>query len=160
MNHQLDPDDYPSEVIDRYQAVRKGHEGTPVDEEAGFAWMLRATEQGVVEAQDDIGFSYLTGRGVAADAEKAAFWNREAAIRGHPRAQCMLACSIIRSENADRDSFVEAAKWLILAFNQPDNLDEQLSDFINQEWQNVYSRLNEEDINEAQHRADAALAGE
>lgn len=122
--------------------------------------MLRAAEQGVVEAQDDIGFRYLTGRGVAADAEKAAFWNREAAIRGHPRAQCMLAYSIIRSENADRDSLVEAAKWLILAFNQPDNLDEQLSDFINQEWQNVCSRLNEDDINEAQQQADAVLAGE
>lgn len=142
------------------QALLRGQEGTPVDETAGFAWMLRAAQRGVFEAQEDVGFRYMTGRGVEADAEQAEFWNRQAATRGHPRAQCMLAYSIIRSENADRDSLVEAAKWLILAFNQPDNLDEQLSGFINQEWQNVCSRLNEDDINEAQQQADAVLAGE
>lgn len=51
---------------------------------------------------------------------------------------------------AARTAFIdnETDKWLILAFNQPDNLDEQLSDFVNQEWQNVCSRLNVGDINE------------
>jgi TPR repeat protein len=142
------------------QALLIGQEGTPVDETAGFAWMLRAAEQGVVEAQDEVGFRFLAGRGVAADAERAEYWNRQAAAQGHPRAQCMLAYSLIRAETADRNSLVEAAKWLILAFNQPEKLDEQLSGFINQEWQNVCSRLSEADINEAQQQADAVLAGE
>jgi hypothetical protein len=142
------------------QALLLGQEGTPVDEAAGFAWMLRAAEKGMVEAQDEVGFRYMTGRGVAADAEQAEYWNRQAAKRGHPRAQCMLAYSLIGDEHAHRDNLVEAAKWLILAFNQPDNLDDQLSAFINQEWQNVCSRLSDEDLNEAQQQADAELAGE
>jgi TPR repeat protein len=142
------------------QALLLGQEGTPVDEAAGFAWMLRAAEKGMVEAQDEVGFRFMTGRGVATNAEQAQYWNRQAAKRGHPRAQCMLAYSIIGDEHAHRDNLVEAAKWLILAFNQPDNLDDQLSAFINQEWQNVCSRLSDEDLNEAQQQADAELAGE
>jgi TPR repeat protein len=142
------------------QALLLGQEGTPLDEPAGFAWMLQAAEQGVVEAQDEVAFRFMTGRGVEADAKQAEYWNRQAAKRGHPRAQCMLAYSIIGDEHAHRDNLVEAAKWLILAFNQPDNLDDQLSAFINQEWQNVCSRLSDEDLNEAQQQADAELAGE
>lgn len=122
--------------------------------------MLQAAEQGVVEAQDEVAFRFMTGRGVEADAERAEYWNRQAATRGHPRAQCMLAYSIIRDENADRDNLVEAAKWLILAFNQPERVDDQLSAFINQEWQIVCSRLNEDDIDEAQQQADAVLGAE
>lgn len=135
MNHQLDPDDYPSEVIDRYQAARAAF----IDGETEKAIQLATelAEEGYAFAQHVLGSVYVQSADVEHNPELARKWLTAAADNGFG-----------------------ASKWLILAFNQPDNLDEQLSGFINQEWQNVCSRLNEDDINEAQQQADAVLAGE
>jgi TPR repeat protein len=142
------------------QALLLGQDGTAVDEVAGFAWMLRAAEQGVLQAQTEVGLRYLVGKGVDADEAKAQYWNRQAAIQGQPRAQLRLASSLIRSENVDRATLIDAAKWLILSFHQPEAPDEDRHSIIEREWSYLASVLSEADIEEARLLADELVGGE
>jgi len=53
-------------------------------------WMLRAAEQGLVEAQNSFGFMNQQGLGVAKSDEKAFSWYQKAAVQGYAAAQYSL----------------------------------------------------------------------
>ena len=53
-------------------------------------WYRQAAEQGVVEAQYNLGFMYVKGQGVAQDYKTAIKWYSQAAEQGDAKAQYIL----------------------------------------------------------------------
>jgi TPR repeat protein len=53
--------------------------GTPKDESVAVRWYRRAAEQGHVDAQNNLGFMYGTGRGVEINHAEAVMWLRRPA---------------------------------------------------------------------------------
>ena len=80
MNHQLDPDDYPSEVIDRYQAARAAF----IDGETEKAIQLATelAEEGYPFAQHVLGSVYVQSADVEHNPELARKWLTAAADNG------------------------------------------------------------------------------
>ena len=63
------------------------------------------------------------------DFPKALHWSRQAAQGGHDWAQYWTANLLIRHGNRGEAEFVEAIKWLVLSYNQPEE-DERRHEFI------------------------------
>ena len=49
-------------------------QGVPQDDEQAASWFRKAAEQGVAEAQYNLGKMYDEGRGVPQDDKQAVFW--------------------------------------------------------------------------------------
>jgi hypothetical protein len=77
----------------------------------------RWAEQGDAEAQYDLGFAYLNGRGMAKDAYNAAHWFQKAADQGHVDAQCHLGAMYEDGYGVPQDDH-RAAKWFQKAADQ------------------------------------------
>jgi len=75
--------------------------------------------KGDARAQAQLGFMYVTGKGVERDLNEAAKWFRKAAEQGHTKAQYNLGMMYVRGEGVERD-FNEAAKWFTKAAEQGD----------------------------------------
>jgi TPR repeat protein len=58
---------------------------------AGYAHLVTAATNNMVEAQNELGLLYLSGRLLAADPAAAVAWMNRAAKNGHPAAQHNLA---------------------------------------------------------------------
>jgi len=65
-------------------------QGTPPDEEEAFHWCAAAAEQGLPEAQLQLGDLYHVGRGVDQDAGLAYAWYEKAAAQGNSEAAAKL----------------------------------------------------------------------
>lgn len=83
---------------------------------AGFE---KAAKVGYLPSQVSIGFFYVNGHGVKADAEQAAMWFRRAAERGNRVAQSNLAGQYTTGRGVVRD-FKEAHRWALAAAKQGD----------------------------------------
>ena len=57
-------------------------QGFDQTEETTFNWYLFLAKKGDANAQNNVGLSYATGRGVAPDDNEAIFWFRKAAEGG------------------------------------------------------------------------------
>jgi TPR repeat protein len=57
----------------------------PKDQAEAVRWFLRAAEQGLAEAQNNLGWVYANGFGVPKDKAEAARWYRKAAEQGERR---------------------------------------------------------------------------
>jgi uncharacterized protein len=125
------------------QALLEGVEGITVDLSGGASWVLRAAEAGLVEAQAEGGFCYLSGKGVGKDIEEALRWSRLAAEQGHAWAQYRTANILIRYGNKGEAEFEEAVKWLVLSYNQPEAEDERRHEFIKSDFEYLRSALPE-----------------
>ncbi len=66
-------------------------------------WYLKAVKQNLPEAQNNIGFMYLEGRGVAKDCQKAAEWFQKAAEQGYALAQYNLAVMYLNGSGVAKD---------------------------------------------------------
>ncbi|MCA1955421.1 MAG: sel1 repeat family protein, partial [Zymomonas sp.] len=53
-------------------------------------WYQQAANQGLVEAEFNLGIAYLKGQGVQKDKDKATFWLGKAADKGDSHAQDVL----------------------------------------------------------------------
>lgn len=140
------------------QTLSRGLYGIETDETVGFAWMQRAAESGIPEAEAQLGFMYTAGKGTPADPDLADYWHRRAAMNGNAWAQFRLAYSIIRAEGVKREQLVEAAKWLILSFNQPEEPSERRHELIQGDWDYLSATLSDADLDEAQQQANAGPA--
>ena len=125
------------------QALLEGVDGITVDLSGGASWVLRAAEAGLVEAQAEGGFCYLSGKGVGKDIEEALRWSRLAAEQGHAWAQYRTANILIRYGNKGEAEFVEAVKWLVLSYNQPEAEDERRHELIKSDFEYLRSALPE-----------------
>ena len=59
----------------------------PQDAAEAVAWFRKAAEQGFAEAQNNLGWMYSQGKGLAKDEAEAVRWYRKAAEQGLARAQ-------------------------------------------------------------------------
>ncbi len=67
-----------------------GYDGIEKDEEKAAEWMLKAANQGVVDAQVVIAAMYDRGMGVKNDVKMATKWYEKAAAQGHTTSLAIL----------------------------------------------------------------------
>ena len=65
-------------------------EGVSKDLSEAVRWYRKAAEQGIAQAQYNLGVCYEFGKGVSKDQAEAVRWYRKAAEQGDARAQCNL----------------------------------------------------------------------
>ena len=97
----------------------EGGVGIEPDLDKAAAWYREAAEQGLADAQFNLGNLYRTGRGVAKDPRRAVVWYLKAAMQGMPTAQFNLALSYDTGVGAAQNHAV-AAKWYRRAARQGD----------------------------------------
>jgi TPR repeat protein len=88
--------------------------GVAKDERQAVAWFTRAAEQGLADAQNNLGVMYENGKGVAKDERQAASWYAKAARQGFGMAQRYLALLLRDGRGVDADQ-VAAYAWMNLA---------------------------------------------
>ena len=109
-------------------------------------------ENGNPDAQYSIGYLYVRGEGVLADARTAAKWFRRAAEQGDPDSQLHLGLLYAQGEGVGRD-LIEAYKWFSLAYRGYAPGEQRDLAFRNRE--NAASELEPEEIEEAERRVEA-----
>jgi TPR repeat protein len=77
----------------------------------------KAADQGDVQAQLYLGFSYFVGQGVKQDYAEALKWYRRAAEQGYPAAQFNLGVMYYKGQDVKQD-YAEAVKWYRKAADQ------------------------------------------
>jgi TPR repeat protein len=82
--------------------------------DAAFKAWLPLAEAGDPLAQNNIGFMYRKGRGVALDEAQAIEWYSRAAAQGLPAAMTNLGYMYDEGRTVEQD-FVESYKWFLLA---------------------------------------------
>jgi TPR repeat protein len=80
------------------------------DDVEAVRWLRQAAEQGLAEAEYNLGIMYARGRGVARDAEQSAHWYRQAAEQGLASAQYNLGAQYAVGDGVPRDE-QRAATW-------------------------------------------------
>jgi TPR repeat protein len=80
-------------------------------------WFRAAAEQGLAEAQNELGDCFYYGNGVDEDFGEAVSWFRKAAEQGNAKGQNNLGFCFYRGEGVDRD-FAEAVSWFRKAADQ------------------------------------------
>ena len=80
-------------------------------------WYRKAAEQGLADAQFNLGFMYYKGKGVPQNFAEAAKWYRKAAEQGYADAQVSLGLMYHDGEGVPQN-FAEAAKWYRKAAEQ------------------------------------------
>jgi uncharacterized protein len=75
----------------------------------------KAAARGDAKAQNNLGFMYSEGQGVARDYKQAMSWYRKAAAQGDAGAQNNLGLIYYKGEGVAQDYYVEAYKWWTLA---------------------------------------------
>ena len=86
----------------------------PRDPAQAVLWFRKAADQGMVEAQTDLGVAYAMGDGVEQDYAQAAGWFRKAADKGYGQAQNALGELYDQGKGVPQD-YVLAHMWLNLA---------------------------------------------
>ena len=87
------------------------------DYQAALAEWRPLAESGHAAAQNNLGFMYAKGRGVAQDDAKAIAWYRRAAEQGHSKAQLSLGLVYAEGKGVPQDD-AEAAAWYRRAAKQ------------------------------------------
>jgi TPR repeat protein len=77
-------------------------------------WLRKATEQGDVDGQYNLGLIYANGQGVPQDYAQAISWLRKAAYQGHSLAQAGLGSMYANGQGVAQD-YVQAHMSLNLA---------------------------------------------
>ena len=89
--------------------------------QGAFALNFRETkqlaDQGIADAQHNLGVMYYRGEEVERDLEQAVKWYRRAAEQGHARARINLAIMYLSGEGVKLD-YGQAARWMTLAAEQ------------------------------------------
>ena len=103
-----------SDARDRVYAHGRG---VPQDDSEAAKWFRLAAEQGVADAQSNLGIVYANGLGVPQDDSEAAKWYRLAAEGGDPIGQINLGVAYANGQGVTQD-YSEAVKWFRLAAEQ------------------------------------------
>jgi len=82
-----------------------------------YASVIRLAEEGNIDAQAQLGWMFLTGRGVPQDFYKAAKWYYLAAVQGHREAQFQLGLLYNKGHGVPRD-YLLSYLWLNLSAAQ------------------------------------------
>ena len=85
------------------------------DEAHAAQWFRKAAEQGLPEAQNQLGAMYLHGRGVPKDYTQALVWFVKAAEQGYPEAHLQLGAVYFAGRGGVAKDNVEALRRLTIA---------------------------------------------
>jgi hypothetical protein len=80
------------------------------DSTEAFRWFLRAADQGLAEAQYQVGLAYSEGLGVEADPRKAVIWLARAAAQGYAAAHFDLGVAYATGSGVEADPR-KAVEW-------------------------------------------------
>ncbi len=93
--------------------------GVPKDDiNVAYKWFAKAAEQGHVQAQYNIGISFITGRGISSDFDKYIEWMTKAAKQGHAEAQISLGNYYFTISFSDKNAGEKSVNWYIKAAEQ------------------------------------------
>ena len=84
------------------------------DYPTALRWWRKAAEQGLAEAQFNLGHRYREGRSVKQDDREAVRWYRKAAEQGYAKAQSLLGVMYVIGQGVTQD-YVQAHKWFNIA---------------------------------------------
>lgn len=118
-----------------------GSGGVKVNLEEGVSWITRAARSGLAEAQAELGVLFLTGKGGELDYSAALNWSVAAAEQGDAWGQYYAAHILIRHGVRGEAEFVEAVKWLVKSYNQPQQDGDRRHDFIKDDFKFIQSSL-------------------
>lgn len=108
------------DAASQYEIGRLFSFGTPFlkgDEERAAIWVRKAAEAGNLEAQTNLGYLYLSGRGITQDNQQAMLWMAKAAEGGFAQAQMNLGILLQEGKHASKDE-ARALYWMEKAANQ------------------------------------------
>ena len=102
--------------------VKKGlafYEGRGVQQDyaQAAAWFTKAAEQGLAQAQSNLGLMYANGQGVPQDDAQAVAWYQKAAEQGFAQAQSNLGEMYYFGHGVKKND-VKAYMWTYLAASQ------------------------------------------
>ena len=80
-------------------------------------WFRKAADQGLADAQNDLGVMYQEGLGVAQDSAAAVTWWRKAAEQGLPQAEYRLGAAYHRANGVEQN-YEAALHWYRKAATQ------------------------------------------
>ena len=100
---------YSDEDQETYYRKAKALGDEKKDAEA-FVWYRKAAEQGHMDAQCDLGYCYINGKGVSKDEVEAMKWYRKAAEQGRADVQYWLGHCYANGQGVPKDE-KEAVKW-------------------------------------------------
>ena len=106
-------------------------QGVAQDYSAAMKWCRMAADQGLAEAQINVGRMYFEGMGVAQDYSAAMKWYRMAADRGDANAQYNLGVMYYQGQGVPQNTS-EALRWLHKAQVQGEERAKQGIEFIMQ----------------------------
>ena len=92
-------------------AYANGDSGVKQDFEQSFYWFRQAADNGVVEAQWQLGLSYLRGDGTKKDSVKGFSWIKKAAEGGQIEAQNQVGVFYYLGMEGIEKNTAEAIKW-------------------------------------------------
>lgn len=107
---------YSDEDPETYYRKAKALGDEKKDAEA-FVWYRKAAEQGHMDAQCDLGYCYINGKGVSKDEKEAVKWYQKAADQGNMDAQCNLGYCYFHGKGVSKDE-AEGIKWYRKAAEQ------------------------------------------
>jgi hypothetical protein len=93
----------------------KRGQGVPKDYKTAVKWYRLAAEQGLADAQTNLGFMYSKGRGVTQNKKTAVKWFRLAAEQGYADAQYNLGAMYYAGDGVKKDNIYAHMWWNILA---------------------------------------------
>ena len=103
----------------QFELAAMYHFGVPQNYVEAMKWYRKAAEQGLAEAQSNLGMMYYHGEGVPKDYVEAAKCYRKAAEQGLAFAQFNLGWIYENGEGVPKD-MAEATKWYRKAAEQGD----------------------------------------
>lgn len=105
---------------------REGRGGVPRDAAEAARWFAVAAENGVPEAQYNLGLMHYRGEGVPRQLHEALRWMRQAATNGHVPAQRAVGQLYVTGLDTVGQDFQEARTWLASAASQGDRESQRL----------------------------------
>jgi len=119
--------------------------GTMCEQAEAVTWLLKAVEQDLAQAQNNLGGMYNSGLGVPPDYAEAVKWFRKAARQGDVAAQKNLAAKYGNGQGVPQN-YAEAYVWSSIAVLSGNERAIHNHDF-------AATQLSTEDLNTARTRA-------
>ena len=94
-----------------------GRKGIPQDYNEAVKWFTKAAQQGLADAQNNLGEMYDNGQGTPQDYNEAVKWLTKAAQQGHAKAQNNLGLMYYKGQGVSQD-YNQTVKWFTKAAQQ------------------------------------------
>ena len=90
-------------------------QGVPQEDKEAVKWYTKSAEQGLAQAQFNLGVRYDNGQGVPQDYKEAVKWYRKAAEQGDAKAQSILGSMYYLGQGVLQDDVMAHMYWNIAA---------------------------------------------